>query len=225
MNDKNYYKTLGVNPSATTDEIKTAYRKLAMKYHPDRNPNNKHAEERFKKINGAYEILKDHQLRAEYDQSIPPQKCYTKPNNFSEFKEKIGQIIGQTIVCFIIFLLTNISIIIVNNTLNFLTNVIKILQYKELSTIFFYFASLISLGTLPLFIFYKFVPPIKRAILILKLRTIITGATLIFFLIISFYVFGFFMFREIDNRRYGSRHGNFARATSLPKPSLARIGR
>lgn len=62
-----YYELLGVNKSSSADEIKKAYRKLAMKYHPDRNPDNKEAEAKFKEINEAYEVLKDEQKRAAYD--------------------------------------------------------------------------------------------------------------------------------------------------------------
>ena len=64
---KDYYAILGVNKSATQEEIKKAYRKLALKYHPDRNPGDKTAEEKFKEINEAYDILKDEQKRAAYD--------------------------------------------------------------------------------------------------------------------------------------------------------------
>ena len=68
MNKTDYYKILGVTQSASTDEIKTAYRKLAMKYHPDRNPDNKNAEEKFKEATEAYEVLSDGQKRSQYDQ-------------------------------------------------------------------------------------------------------------------------------------------------------------
>ncbi|RIH84516.1 J domain-containing protein [Calidithermus roseus] len=64
---KDYYATLGVSREASADEIKKAYRKLALKYHPDKNPGNKEAEEQFKAINEAYAVLSDPQKRANYD--------------------------------------------------------------------------------------------------------------------------------------------------------------
>ncbi|MDR1609767.1 MAG: molecular chaperone DnaJ [Holosporales bacterium] len=64
---KDYYSTLGVGRTATQDEIKKAYRKLAVKYHPDKNPGDKQAEEKFKEISAAYDMLKDDQKRAAYD--------------------------------------------------------------------------------------------------------------------------------------------------------------
>lgn len=68
MDYKDYYKILGVERSATVDDVRKAYRKLAMKYHPDRNPGDKSAEDRFKEINEAYQVLSDPQKRARYDQ-------------------------------------------------------------------------------------------------------------------------------------------------------------
>src|SRR5260221_6802033 len=68
MDYKDYYQSLGISRSASADEIRAAYRKLAMKYHPDRNPNDKPAEEKFKEINEAYQVLSDPQKRARYDQ-------------------------------------------------------------------------------------------------------------------------------------------------------------
>lgn len=67
MAKKDYYEILGVDRGASADNIKKAYRKLAMKHHPDRNANNKNAESKFKELNEAYEVLKDDQKRAAYD--------------------------------------------------------------------------------------------------------------------------------------------------------------
>ncbi len=67
MTEKDYYEILEVSKNASGEEIKHAFRRLAMQYHPDRNPNNKEAEAKFKEINEAYEVLKDEQKRAAYD--------------------------------------------------------------------------------------------------------------------------------------------------------------
>ena len=68
MNSKDFYKILGVPKTATPEEIKKAHRKLARKYHPDLNPGDKKAEEQFKQIQEAYDILSDQEKRAKYDQ-------------------------------------------------------------------------------------------------------------------------------------------------------------
>lgn len=68
MSKRDYYEVLAVDKSAGEDEIKKAYRKLAMKYHPDRNPDDKEAEEKFKEINEAYEVLSDPDKKSKYDQ-------------------------------------------------------------------------------------------------------------------------------------------------------------
>ena len=67
-NKRDYYEVLGVNKGAGTDEIKKAYRKAAMKYHPDRNPGDKEAEAKFKEVGEAYEVLSDDSKRQRYDQ-------------------------------------------------------------------------------------------------------------------------------------------------------------
>jgi molecular chaperone DnaJ len=68
MADKDFYEILGVQRNASDDEIKKSYRKLAMKYHPDRNKDDKESERKFKEVSAAYEILKDSEKRSAYDQ-------------------------------------------------------------------------------------------------------------------------------------------------------------
>ena len=67
MADKDFYEILGVQRNASDDEIKKSYRKLAMKYHPDRNKDDKESERKFKEVSAAYEILKDSDKRSAYD--------------------------------------------------------------------------------------------------------------------------------------------------------------
>jgi curved DNA-binding protein len=86
MEYKDYYKILGVARDASANEIKAAYRKLAMQYHPDRNPGDKQAEERFKEMNEAYQVLSDPQKRARYDElgeSYSQWQQHGTPDNFN----------------------------------------------------------------------------------------------------------------------------------------------
>ena len=68
MSKRDYYEVLGVAKNASADEIKKAYRKMALKYHPDKNPGDKSAEEKFKEAAEAYEVLSDDNKKARYDQ-------------------------------------------------------------------------------------------------------------------------------------------------------------
>ena len=68
MSKRDYYEVLGVSKSATPEELKKKYRKIALKYHPDRNPDNHEAEEKFKEASEAYEVLTDQEKKSQYDQ-------------------------------------------------------------------------------------------------------------------------------------------------------------
>lgn len=87
MEYKDYYKILGVDRKATQAEIKRVYRKLALQYHPDRNPGNKQSEEKFKEINEAYQVLSDKEKRQRYDELGESYHTYQQrggaPGNFN----------------------------------------------------------------------------------------------------------------------------------------------
>ena len=106
MSKRDFYTILGVNRDASEDEIKKAYRKLAMKHHPDRNPDDKHAEEKFKEAKEAYEILSDSRKRAAYDQfghaGVDPSMGFGAGaagarggEGFGGFADAFGDIFGE----------------------------------------------------------------------------------------------------------------------------------
>src|SRR5262245_25194874 len=106
MAKRDYYSVLGVNRDASEDDIKKAYRKLAMKHHPDRNPEDKHAEEKFKEAKEAYEVLTDGKKRAAYDQfghaGVDPSMGFGAAGargfgaeGFGGFADAFGDIFGE----------------------------------------------------------------------------------------------------------------------------------
>src|SRR5579875_2795335 len=92
-----YYKTLGVGKNASEDEIKKAYRKLARKYHPDANQGDKKAEERFKEISQAYDVLSDPDKRKQYDRGTRPFGGFGMPGGFDPgaFGGGVGDILSN----------------------------------------------------------------------------------------------------------------------------------
>ena len=100
MSKRDYYEVLGGNRDAGDDEIKKAYRKLAMKFHPDRNPDNKDAEEKFKEAKEAYEMLSDPQKKAAYDRYghagvDPSMGAGPGAQGFDGFADAFGDIFGD----------------------------------------------------------------------------------------------------------------------------------
>jgi molecular chaperone DnaJ len=100
MAKRDFYEVLGLAKNASDEEIKKAYRKLAMKYHPDRNPDSKESEEKFKEVKEAYEMLSDSDKRAAYDRyghaGVDPNiGAGGGQQGFSDFSEAFGDIFGE----------------------------------------------------------------------------------------------------------------------------------
>src|SRR5450631_3238381 len=106
MAKRDYYTTLGVNRDASDEDIKKSYRKLAMKHHPDRNPDDKASEEKFKEAKEAYEVLTDGRKRAAYDQfghaGVDPSAGFgaagargAGQEGFGGFADAFGDIFGE----------------------------------------------------------------------------------------------------------------------------------
>lgn len=98
MSKRDYYEVLGVGRSATVDEIKSSYRKLAMKYHPDRNQGDQEAEEKFKEASEAYEVLSDQTKRSRYDQfghqGMKGGQDFHQYSNINDIFSQFGDIFG-----------------------------------------------------------------------------------------------------------------------------------
>jgi molecular chaperone DnaJ len=99
MSKRDFYEILGIAKNASEEEIKKAYRKLAMKHHPDRNPDNRHSEDKFKEAKEAYEILSDAQKRAAYDRfghaGVDPNAAAAAGAGMGGFAEAFGDIFGD----------------------------------------------------------------------------------------------------------------------------------
>jgi curved DNA-binding protein len=91
MNYKDYYKILGIDKAASTDAVKKAFRKLAVKYHPDKNPGDKAAEEKFKEINEANEVLSDPEKRKKYDELGENWQHAQQYGNYQDFSQGQSQ--------------------------------------------------------------------------------------------------------------------------------------
>ncbi len=95
MSNKNYYDILGVSKQSNKEEIKKAYKRLAIKYHPDRNKGDKFFEEKFKEIQKAYEILSDDKKKSMYDQYGHTEETYSDFSSDNDFSDIFGDVFGD----------------------------------------------------------------------------------------------------------------------------------
>lgn len=112
MPNRDYYKILNISPQAKADEIKKAYHDLAKKYHPDINKNNKSAEEKLKKINEAYSVLKNPQKRRAYNQTLKEQsKPQSKTQNQTSIRRSFRRrsIAACMLIFYLLFLSTGLN--------------------------------------------------------------------------------------------------------------------
>jgi len=150
MHKTDYYKTLKVDRSANLNDIKTAYHKLALKYHPDRNPHDKTAEEKFKEATQAYEVLKDAQKRAQYDRYGHTKK--SSPNTQAA--------ITNQITAWLKGLFGGILMIVIIETISYLSRLItstaiQIFQHYVLPKILIWSSITILGGIILAYILYQ----------------------------------------------------------------------